>query len=138
MAFAPLILTGNLTIDAADVSDQVMSFKVTGTRGRVEIPATLGQRKSFRPGDDEYEVELEFLQDIDATAVSQILWAQLADTDGTIELAGTLRPGAASATNPEFTMTAVVTGAAFGGTVNTVGTDTQRFPLTDRPTQVTV
>lgn len=138
MAFAPLILTGNLKINDTDVSDQVMAFKFLGARDSVEIPATLGVRKSFRAGNDSYEVEIEYLSDVDATAITQILWTALADPDGTIEVAGTFRPGAASATNPEWTGTAVVTAAGIGGTVNEVGTDSQTFPLVDRPTQVVV
>ena len=138
MAFAPLILTGNLTIDGVDVSDQVTAFKFSATRDQVEIPATLGQRKSFRAGNDMYEVEIEYLSDVDATAITQVLWTAIADADGTIDVAGTFRPGAASASNPEWTATAVVTGVGIGGTVNEVGTDSQTFPLTDRPTQVTV
>jgi hypothetical protein len=136
MAFAPLILTGNLEIDTVDVSLQVVAFKFTASRDQIEIPATLGTRKSFAPGNDSYEVEIEYLSDVDATAITQILWTAIADAGGTIAVAGTFRPGAASASNPEWTATAVVTGVGIGGTVNEVGLDSQTFPLTDRPTQV--
>jgi len=138
MAFAPLILTGNLEIDGTDVSDQIVGFKFTAARDRIEVPATLGQRKSFRAGNDSYEVEIEYLSDVDATAVTQLLWTAIADADGTIAVAGTYRPGAVSATNPQWTATAVVTGVGIGGNVNEVGTDSQTFPLTDRPTQVVI
>lgn len=135
MAFAPLILTGNQTANGTDVSDQVMAFKVTGARERVQIPATFGLRRSFRAGDDTYEVQIDYLSDTDSTSLSQVFWDAIGDVDGTIELTGTMRPGAISATNPAFTMTAVVTGVGIGGTVNTVGVDSQTFPLTDRPAQ---
>tara|TARA_R110000824_G_scaffold30560_5_gene100401 strand:+ start:318 stop:734 length:417 start_codon:yes stop_codon:yes gene_type:complete len=137
MAFAPLILTGNLSIGGVDVSDQVTAFKFSATRDQIEIPATFGVRKSFAAGNDQYEVEIEYLSDVDATAVTQLFWTAIADTTGTLAVAGTFRPGVASATNPEWTGTAVVTGVGIGGTVNEVGTDSQTFPLTDRPTQVT-
>lgn len=137
MAFAPLILTGNLEIDGVDVSDQVTSFMFKASRDSVTVPATFGQRKSFRAGDDSYEVDIAYLSDTDATALTQIFWTAIADTDGTVTVAGTMRPGAVSATNPQWTATAVVTGVGVGGDVNTVGVDSQTFPLTDRPTQAT-
>lgn len=136
MAFAPLILTGNLTIGGTDVSEQVTAFTFSGERDTVEIPATLGARMSFAGGNDKYEVEIEYLSDTDATAVSQILWTALADTAGTIEVAGTFRPEPVSATNPQWVATALVTGVGIGGTVNEVGVDSQTFPCLDRPTQV--
>ena len=138
MAFAPLILTGNLSIGGVDVSDQVTAFKFSASRDQVEIPATLGVRKSFAAGNDSYEVEIEYLADVDATAITQLLWTAIADATGTIAVAGTFRPGGAGAGNPEWTATAVVTGVGIGGTVNSVGTDSQTFPLTDRPTQVVI
>ena len=137
MAFAPLILTGNLEIDGTDVSEQVTAFTFRGTRDQIEIPSTFGARMSFAAGDDQYEVEIEYLSDTDATALSQIFWTALADATGTVSVAGTFRPGAVSATNPQWTATAVVTAVGIGGTVNNVGTDSVTFPLTDRPTQAT-
>lgn len=133
MAFAPLILTGNLKINDVDVSEQVTSFKFSGTRDTIEVPETFGSRKSVRGGGDEYEVEISYLQDVDATALTVIFWDALADAAGTVTVAGTVRPGAVSATNPEFEATALVTGAGIGGDVNTVGLDSQTFPLLDRP-----
>lgn len=136
MAFAPLILTGNLEIDSVDVSDQVTQFKFSAARDQIDIPQTFGLRASFAAGSDTYEVEIEYLSDVDSTALTQIFWTAIADADGTVEVAGTFRPGAVSATNPQWTATAVVTGVGIGGGVNTVGMDSQTFPLTDRPTQV--
>ena len=137
MAFAPLILTGNLSIDGTDVSDQITAFTFSAMRDQVEIPATFGVRKSYAAGNDSYEVTIDYLSDVDATAVTQLLWTAIADAEGTIAVAGTFRPGAVSATNPEWTATAVVTGVGIGGTVNDVGIDSQTFPLVDRPTQAT-
>lgn len=137
MAFAPLILTGDLEINDTDVSDQVKGFVVRGTRDSVEIPATLGARKSFKAGADSYEIEIMYLADVDATALTQIFWTALADTDGTISFGGTVRPGGASASNPRWEGVAVVTATALGGEVNTVAEDSVTFPCTDRPTQST-
>jgi hypothetical protein len=137
MAFAPLILTGDLEINDTDVSDQVMAFTVRGTRDTIDIPATLGTRKTFAGGNDQYEVEISFLQDVDATALTQIFWTALADTAGTITFGGTVRPGGAAAGNPRWEGVALVTAAAVGGEVNTVGVDSVTFPCLDRPTQST-
>lgn len=134
MAFAPIVMTGNLEINGTDVSAQVMSFAVSGARDSIEIPATLATKKTFRAGNDTYTVTINYLPDVDATAVAMVLWAALDDTDGTIAFGGTLRPGAASATNPRITGEAVVTGLSIGGEVNTVVTDSQTFPCTARPT----
>ena len=137
MAFAPLILTGGLEIDGTDVSDQVMSFEIRAMRDRVEIPATFGTRKSFGAGDDEYEITINFLQDVDASALTQIFWTAIGDADGTITFGGTARSDAVSASNPRWEGTAIVTETAFGGQVNSVAEDSVTFPCTDRPTQAT-
>lgn len=137
MAFAPLLLTGNLKINGTAVASQVTSFMFKAQRDSIEVPATFGTRKSYRPGDDTYEVDISYLTDTDATALTQIFWTAVADAAGTVTVAGTMRPGVVSATNPEWTATAVVTGAGIGGDVNTIGVDSQTFPLTDRPTQNT-
>lgn len=137
MAFAPLILRGNLEVDGNDVSDQVIGFTFRGTRDEIEIPATLGVRKSWAGGSDEYEVEISYLPDVDATAITQIFWTALADNEGTIEIGGTLREGATSATNPRWTGVALVNASGIGGDVNTVAQESVTFKLLDRPTQET-
>lgn len=137
MAFAPLILRGNLEIDGVDVSEQVTEFRFAATRAQIDIPQTFGSRASYGPGSDTYEVTIAYLADTDAEAISQIFWTAIADDTGTVEVAGTFRPGAVSATNPQWVGTALVVGAGVGGEVATVALDSQTFPLLDRPTQVT-
>lgn len=135
MAFAPLILKGNLEINGTDVSDQVTAFKFMGVRAEVEIPATFGTRQSVGPGNDTYQVQIDYLADVDAAALTQIFWTAIADGEGTVEVSGTFRDEVVSATNPLWVGTALVTGAGIGGDVNTVAVDSQTFPLLDRPTQ---
>lgn len=134
MAFAPLILTGNLEINGTDVSEQVTQFKFAAARAEVEIPQTFGTRQSVAGGADTYEVMIDYLADVDATSLTQIFWAAIADVDGTVEVAGTFRPGVVSATNPRWVGIALVTAAGLGGEVSTVAVDSQTFPLLDRPT----
>lgn len=136
MAFAPIICTGNLEVNGDDVSDQVTAFLFAAVRSDIPIPATFGSRMSHAPGDDTYTVQIDYLPDTDTTALTQVFWEAIADAAGTVTVAGTLRPGAVSATNPQFTGVALVTGVGIGGTVNTVAVDSQTFPLLDRPTQV--
>lgn len=137
MAFAPLILTGNQKINGVDVSDQVISFRVVGARAQTNIPATYGERASFAGGDDTYTVEIEYLSDTDATALTQIFWTAIAATPGTITFEGSMRSGAVSASNPAWTGTALVTAVGIGGTVKGVGRESVTFPCLDRPTQIT-
>jgi len=137
MAFAPIILRGDLEVNDTAVNSQVMAFTVRGTRGTIEIPATLGTRKSFAGGDDQYEIEMSYLPDVDATALHEIFWTALADAEGTITFGGKYRSAATSATNPRYAGEALVTAAAIGGTVNTVSTNSVTFPCVDRPTKVT-
>lgn len=137
MPFAPIILQGSLTLGAVDVSTQVTSFEIRGVRDAVEVPATFGARKSYRAGSDSYELTVNFLQDIDAEAISQVLWTALGDSAGTLLFSGRLKSGVVSATNPRWHGTAVVTGFNLGGEYNTIGEDSVTFPLTDRPTKAT-
>lgn len=137
MAFAPLILRGTPKINDTDVSDQVMAITFSASRDEIAIPATFGTEPSVAAGNVTYSVTIDFLQDIDATAISMILWEALADADGTITVAGTVRAGAIAAGNPEWEGTAVVTDFELGGEVNTVGTSSVTFPLTGRPTKAT-
>lgn len=134
MAFAPLILKGNLKINGDAVPEQITSFAFKGARETINIPATFGARASVAGGADTYECEISYLQDTDATeALSMILWDALADDEGMITVAGTLRPGAIGANNPEWQATCLVTAAMLGGEVNTVGVDSVTLPCTDRP-----
>jgi hypothetical protein len=137
MAYAPLVLKHNTEIDSTDVSDQVISIKFMGTRDDVVIPATGGAAKSHAAGDADYSVEITLIQDVDSSAISEILFAALADADGTIEVSGTMRAGAVSASNPSYTADAVVTGWELGGGVNTVGQHTITMPCVARPVRGT-
>lgn len=138
MAFAPLILRGNLQIDGADVSAQVTQFKFAGVRAQIDIPGTFDTRPSFAGGYDTYEVAIDYLADTDSTALTQVFWAALASDPGTIVVSGTFRAGEVSGTNPMWTATAQVLMTALGGEVNTVALDSVTFPCLDRPVQASV
>ena len=45
---AGITLTGNLAINGEDVSDQVSSFTISGTRDQIEIPPTLAHVRASR------------------------------------------------------------------------------------------
>ena len=135
MAFAPLILRANIEIDGVDVDDQVSALTLMGSRDVIRIPSTFGARSSVAGGDDTYQAKLDFLQDVDTTAITMILWDLLADPDGTFEVSGTFRTGVVSADNPKWTGVALATGVELGGQVNTVAVDSQTFELTGRPTK---
>ena len=135
MSFAPLILRGNLQIDSADVSAQVTEFKFSGERAQIDIPGTFDSRPSFAGGYDTYTVEISYLADTDATALTQVFWSALAADPGTITVSGTFRAGEVSESNPMWTATAQVLMSSLGGEVNTVSLDSVTFPCLDRPVQ---
>ncbi|HWL44539.1 MAG TPA: hypothetical protein VNQ73_16485 [Ilumatobacter sp.] len=136
--FAPLILRHNLFVGDVDVNDQLISMKISGSRAEIEIPETAGRRKTWAGGGDEYQVELEYLSDTDATeAMAMLFWDALADDEGTLEISGSFRDGPISEANPAFEAVALVNASAIGGTQNTVGRETVTFRLLDRPTKVT-
>lgn len=138
MAFAPIILKGDLELGGTSVGAQVTGFVIRGTADTITVPATFGARKSFAKGDDSYELEIQFIQDTDVAAISQILWTELGDVDGELTFTGKLRSGIVSATNPKWSGTAIVVDMGdLGGTVNSVGLATVRLPLKDRPVKAT-
>ena len=135
---AGITLTGNLSINGEDVSEQVSSFTISGSRDQIEIPPTFGARKSFKAGPDMYELTIDYLQGSDVTDLSMVFFDALADVDGTIDFSGTpYSDDPAGASNPVFSGTAVVTSAALGGDAESVGTDSVTFPCTDRPAKAT-
>jgi hypothetical protein len=130
-----IILKGTPEINSTDVSGQVMEIMFSGSRDSINIPATFGQRASFAAGNDTYEVTIRFLQGVTATDVSEILFAAMGDTTGTITVGATMKAGAVDTDNPKYEGTAVVTDWDIGGEVNSVGQTSVTLPLTDRPTK---
>lgn len=133
--YDPLILRGNLKVAGADVSAQVTSFKISGTRSVIDIPARFGARASVAAGNDTYSITIDFLQDMDATALSSIFYEALASTTGEIAVAGSFESGVVGPSNPLFSGVAIVTQVGLGGAYNTVGTDSVTYPLKDRPSK---
>ena len=137
MAFAPLVLSGSLTIDGVDVSAQVKSFRFAGTRVNVPIPATFDTDMSFAAGPGSWQVEIEYLSDVDSDALTQVFWLAMTTAPHLVEVSGTVRAGAVSATNPRWYGLAVVTSWGLGGGHYELGTDSVVFNLTAAPTQST-
>ena len=88
-------------------------------------------------GNVTYECTIDLNQGVAATDLTMVLFAALADSTGTITVAGSFQPGAVSASNPLFTATALVTDFEVGGEVNTEGTSQFTFPLLARPVATT-
>lgn len=137
MAFAPLVVSGALTIDGSDVSEQVKSFRFFGNRVEVPIPAVFHSDVSYAAGPASWFVEIEYISDTDSTALTQVLWTAITTSPHTITVSGTVRPGAVSASNPRWHGTAVVSGWGLGGGVYELGTESVTFPMTAAPTQAT-
>lgn len=143
----PIILTGNLKIGASsttafEVGDNVTGMKLTGTRAIIEIPSTLATTTSSRrAGQANYELQVDYMPSDDATttAAFNLFWNALADVtagaEGQLYFEGSMRAGSVSTSNPKWSGTIIVTGAAIGGTANELATDSQTFPLTAAPTR---
>jgi PKD repeat protein len=135
MAFAPLVLSGGLTINDVDVSQQVKAFRFAGTRVNVPIPATFDTDMSFAAGPGSWQVEVEYLSDVDSSSLTQVFWSAMTTAPHTVTVSGTVRAGAVSASNPRWYGTAVVTSWGLGGGHYELGTDSVVFNLTAAPTQ---
>lgn len=137
MAFAPLVLTGSLTIDSVDVSAQVKSFRFSGSRVEVPIPATFDTDTSYAAGPGSWQVEIEYMSDTDSTALTQVFWTAITTAPHTVTVSGTVREGAVSASNPRWYGTAVVTAWGLGGAHSELGVESVTFNMTAAPTQAT-
>lgn len=133
------IVTANLEINSIDVSETVTALTFIGERDAITVPPTMTEREGVKAGSDRYFVRIDWLQSQAATptSIEDILWTALGTADGTITVSGTLRSGDVSESNPQWSGTAVVVGVELGGEKNTIGTGSQTFQLTDRPTVTT-
>lgn len=137
MAFAPLVLTGALTIGGTDVSDQVKSFRFSGTRDVIQVSPTYTADYGFAGGPARWQVDIEYMADTDAAALTQVFWTAITTSPHTVTVSGTVSSGAVSASNPRWHGTAVVVSWGLGGKHYDLATESVSFPLTAAPTQAT-
>lgn len=134
MPTSPLILRGNFKIATVDQSTEVTAFHVRGIRDTVEVPATLGGPKSERAGGAKYEIEISYLS-TDGTdgVLFPTLWTAIGSATAELAWTATLRDGAISAANPQWSGTMVVVAAELGGDAEGLSIGSATFPLTGAP-----
>lgn len=124
-------LTGSLTINSVDVSDQVSSFVIKRTRNAVTVPATFGlNTESEAAGALKESIEIRFFSSLSAASFWADLYDAIDTTTAELTFSGTLDDGAVGADNPSFTGTMVVLGIDTGADVASLREQSQTYPIT--------
>ena len=143
MATRVTVLRGNLAVgtdvnDYVDVGDEVFAFSIMAERGDVEIPATLNNPVTHRAGSAKYSLQIDFNVNEGygpGKPLFELLWGAIGSPTGTLYFRGQPNDGAASSSNEVWSGYFVATGAKIGGNVDEAMTDSQTFPMLDRPSR---
>ena len=136
---AVIITTGTVMLNGADFSDQVFEARIVRTRETVEVPAVFSTgRKEQRAGAVSNELQLHFYNDHALSTLWALTWDQIDDADGEVSFECRFMPGVASATNPKFTGTVVITSGSAGGASGSLSENTVTFPIKGAITKVIV
>jgi hypothetical protein len=142
-----LVLVANLKLGAStgveetdegtgvDMTSEVTDFKITGTVNTVVVPATGSTIEHGRGGAADYSVTIGYLSNDITGSLFSALWAALSSATHALFFSGTMRGGAPSATNPEWTGILIVTEAIIGGAMKGLSVGSATFPLTGAPTK---
>lgn len=106
-----------VTVNAVNLSDHVRSVTVNGTADQLDDTAMGDLFRSRIAGLKDWTISLEFNQDFAASNVDATLWA--AYVAGTVPVVVRATSAAASATNPQYSGTVVV--SAYSPLTNGVG-----------------
>lgn len=142
MAAAPLVLKAHLALgstssNASDVSDEVLTFKITAKIDEVEVPATGTKPAHVRGGASDFAVTIGYLSNDIAGTLFTKLWTAITTGDKTLYFQGRNRSAAVSAANPNWSGTFVVTEATVGAAAEALSKGSATFPMTGAPTQAT-
>lgn len=105
---AELVFTdASVVIDGTDLSGYVRTARLGVSQEMVEKTAMGASARNMLAGLQEGELQLEFNQDFDASAVDDTIWALLGQSTGVTVV---VKPtsGAVGADNPSFTATMVL------------------------------
>ena len=145
-----LVLTGNLKIGtttgvdetdeaaATEMGPEVISFKIQAIVNTIEVPATMTAPIHGRGGAADYSITIGYLSNDIASSLFSALYAGLTNTTKTLYFEGSMRTGAITAANPEWSGVFVVTEASVGGVAAGLSQATATFPLTGPPTKAVV
>lgn len=131
-----IILKGNLELSAdgtawTDVSCWATEFLLSGTREEKEAAGTLctGEPTKFLGG-AEWAITIGYLGEIGAgITLWDMLYEAFVSTTGELMFRGSLTDAVVSATNPEWSGTALVNNLDIGGAVGEMWQSTPQYPI---------
>lgn len=138
MPFAPLVIKGtNLTIGSVNVSEQITSFALTGTRNIIDVPATFGNRViGAKAGSEQWSITLNYMQGDGSDlldTLSEIFTETFFNTgDATVDFSGSV---SAEVGSDIWYGEMVVSEVTHGGDAETLGMHSVTFRLTGRPSR---
>lgn len=113
----------SIVIDSVDLSDHLVSASLPLEQASEEVTAMGDGSRTYITGLKDATLDMEFRQNFDASEVDATLWSIF---DGGAAVTFTVKPtsGAASATNPSYSGSVILTqydpfGASVGDTANT-------------------
>lgn len=120
------VLTANL-----DFSSNVTSLVIHRTRESITVPATFGTgRATSVAGALSETLEINFFSSTDAASMWATIYDAIDTDTGELKWEATLNPGAVVADNPKFSGTITILAVDTGGTVGSLRTQTQTYPIT--------
>lgn len=128
-------LKGNLALapegetPLIDVKDYVSAFILHTTRELVTVPATLGLDAYQEAGATNDSLEIKFHSGIEPAGLWATLYEAIRTPSAKIDWEGTFDPGVVSASNMEWSGTAVLPSLDTGGTVASLREQTITLPI---------
>lgn len=102
-----VLLDAVVTVDAVELSDHADKVTITSSKDLVETTSFGAVSKQNLIGLGDATIAVEFFQDFDASSVDATLWP-LHESGETFDVVIKPTSGGVSATNPSYTMTAVL------------------------------
>jgi len=102
-----ILRDASIVIDSVDLSDHASSVEISSAKDLVEVTAFGNAYKTNLVGLGDATMSVTFFQDYAAASVDATLWP-LHDAESTFDVVIKPESGPVSATNPSYTMTAVL------------------------------
>lgn len=130
-----LVCLGVFKLGGTDVSTEVTAATIQGFTNDIVVPSTLGAPTTHAAGAKHYSIQIDYLADDSSTTTTLfgILWAAVISASKELAFTVRYRPGAESATNPEWSGTLIVSGADIGGNVGELSSGSITCDLTGEP-----
>jgi hypothetical protein len=122
-----VLKTARIEVNGTNLSDHVRSVTIGTERDEIDVTAMGAANKEFIPGLGDVTIEVEFYNDYAASSVDPVLWPlSTSDTPFVVKVRPT--SAAISATNPEYSLTALLYNySPIAGTVGEANTTTVTF-----------